>query len=363
MTPREDLPFRLFAHVVPVRGARRSTLCDLQRGRVHLVPNGMHDLLTLHRDRTLAELRALCGPESGPVLEEYFAFLQDAELGFWCEAPEAFPEMDLTYEYPGRISHAIVDVDAASRHDFPGIVAQLDGLGCRALQVRAFDPLPIGAVEAILEATRGSRLRSVELLLAYAEPWPEEALVGLVFRHQRIGRVVVHGAPEDRLERTREGDATLHYVRQRIDPVAHCGVVDPGYFTVNVAAFTEARGHNSCLNRKISVDRAGWIRNCPSMPDTFGHASTTPLAAAADHPAFRAAWAITKDRVEVCRDCEFRYVCTDCRAHTRDPADPFAKPAKCGYDPYTATWSAPPAAPAAPARAPLPVVPRAPVPA
>jgi len=48
---------------------------------------------------------------------------------------------------------------------------------------------------------------------------------------------------------------------------------------------------------------------------------------------------ITKDQVAVCRDCEFRYVCTDCRAYTQDADDPYSKPAKCTYDPYTATWA------------------------
>jgi hypothetical protein len=49
-------------------------------------------------------------------------------------------------------------------------------------------------------------------------------------------------------------------------------------------------------------------------------------------------WSITQDPVEICRDCEFRYVCTDCRAYTRRPGAPASKPAKCAYDPYTATW-------------------------
>ncbi|HEX6910762.1 MAG TPA: hypothetical protein VF142_10205, partial [Longimicrobium sp.] len=130
----------------------------------------------------------------------------------------------------------------------------------------------------------------------------------------------------------------VQYTPQVIDHHAHCGQVHPLYFAVNLSAFAEARGANSCLNRKISVDAQGEIRNCPSMPRSFGNAARVPLAAALEAEGFREHWGVTKDQVQTCRDCEFRYVCTDCRAWVSDPADARSKPARCTYDPYTAAW-------------------------
>jgi len=51
---------------------------------------------------------------------------------------------------------------------------------------------------------------------------------------------------------------------------------------------------------------------------------------------------LTKDRIQVCRDCEFRYACFDCRpkAHGADLGENFfAKPPNCTYDPYLGVWS------------------------
>ena len=51
-----------------------------------------------------------------------------------------------------------------------------------------------------------------------------------------------------------------------------------------------------------------------------------------------------KDKEEkVCKDCEFRYICTDCRAytektHTNEEGLDTSKPLKCGYNPYTGEW-------------------------
>lgn len=34
---------------------------------------------------------------------------------------------------------------------------------------------------------------------------------------------------------------------------------------------------------------------------------------------FKDLWAINKDKILVCQDCEFRYICTDCRAYLEMP--------------------------------------------
>ena len=49
-------------------------------------------------------------------------------------------------------------------------------------------------------------------------------------------------------------------------------------------------------------------------------------------------WFINKDKISVCQDCEFRHVCTDCRAYIENPEDLYSKPLKCGYDPYANVW-------------------------
>ncbi|MDR2057516.1 MAG: hypothetical protein LBP83_04405, partial [Dysgonamonadaceae bacterium] len=40
-----------------------------------------------------------------------------------------------------------------------------------------------------------------------------------------------------------------------------------------------------------------------------------------------------------CKDCEFRYICTDCRAYLQDSNDIYSQPAKCNYNPYIAKWA------------------------
>lgn len=333
--------FKLFANCIPVQGARRCLLCDLQIGRMKLIPKDMYDILTKFKDRSVEHIKSAYQHDYDREIESYFTFLEEGEWGFWCENPEEFPDLDLRFEAPELITNAIIDVDRQSNHDFLDLIGQLEDLGCKYLQIRCYDFFPMNKVEAILEATDRSRLRGIELMLPYHPQLDEQTLTGCCRRYPRIWRLVVHGAPSSRVIHTSPRSkymGVLVYHPEVIDSHEHCGVIDKMYFNANLTAFTEALHYNSCLNQKISVDTKGSIKNCPSTKKSFGNTAETSLREALLKEEFKVPWTITKDQVAICRDCEFRYVCSDCRAFLQEEDNLYSKPAKCDYDPYTATW-------------------------
>ena len=105
-----------------------------------------------------------------------------------------------------------------------------------------------------------------------------------------------------------------------------------------VQYFSELTHRNGCLNQKLSIDADGYICNCPSMKEKYGHISNTALKEVVSLPSFIAKWHIKKDDIHICKDCEYRYICSDCRAYTIDEGNVYSKPAKCLYDPYTGQW-------------------------
>lgn len=330
--------FRLFAGCVPVQGAKRSVICDLQRQAVRFIPAGLYEILTEHRGKTVDEIKAFYEHEYDEEIDEYFQFLIRHELGFWCdEDPASFPDLDLTWDAPERITNAILDFDAGSGHDVPAILRQLDDLGCKALQVRFFSPCGPEDLWEILDAARHGRLRSIELLFPYSEALPREEIERLCAEFPRVSKVQVHSAPGIWKGKAPSG-AAIVLSPQAVDSPACCGQVHPSYFAINIGHFTEGQKHNTCLNRKISIDARGEIRNCPSLPRSYGNAAEVSLHSALAQRDFTALWTVNKDQIEICKDCELRYICTDCRAYIQNPGDLYSKPSKCRYDPYTATW-------------------------
>ena len=80
------------------------------------------------------------------------------------------------------------------------------------------------------------------------------------------------------------------------------------------------------------------------MPQSHGNVNNIKLNEIIQNNNFNKFWKITKDQIEICRDCEYRRICTDCRAFTEktkinDQGIDISKPLKCGYDPYSGIWN------------------------
>jgi SPASM domain peptide maturase of grasp-with-spasm system len=337
---KRDNIFMLYANCIQVKGARRSSICDLQNRRVQLIPNDLFDILTKFKGLPTPEIKRHFTPQNGEIIDEYFDLLVEQGYGSWFEDPELFPEMDLSWRRPETITNAIIDVTHRSSHDYQDIFSQLEALGCQAAQVRAYDPLSFEQLEVILLAAEGGRLRHLDLIIGFQAELTADSLTDFCLRHQVVSWVIVHSSP--RQSRSLAGLLPTPIIFDTYSVTQNsCGEVSPGYFSPCLQHFTEALQFNTCLNGKISVDADGEIRHCPSMRYSLGNIRNTRLAGAVNDPRLAQMSRITKDQVEVCRDCEFRYVCTDCRAYTRESGNPYSKPAKCSYDPYTATWEKP----------------------
>ena len=157
--------FKLFASCLPVRGARRSTICDLQRGSFHFIPNVLFDTLTTYKNCSIDKISNVFNNKYNDVVDEYFQFLVDEELGFWSDEPERFPDLNLNWERPERILNAIIDIGPESAHDFANLLAQLDDLGCKALQLRFFNVCLLSDVQHAISFAESGCLESIEVLL------------------------------------------------------------------------------------------------------------------------------------------------------------------------------------------------------
>jgi SPASM domain peptide maturase of grasp-with-spasm system len=333
--------FTLFACCIPVKGASRSIICDVQRQHFNFIPNALYELLIACKHKTLAAIIEQYGQEHETVIAAYFTFLTQAEYGFWASADELafFPPLDLSWASPLAVTNGIIDVDGNSTFDIKQVIAQLDELGCAALQLRCYTPKPLPFFDALLQFVNGSRIKSIDLLMPWHTGLEEKALVALAEQYLRLNNILVHSAPFNSFEGAINNSLSrVVFSTTVVTSEQHCGLVSPAYFALNLSAFSESLHFNSCLNRKISVDKSGNIKNCPALPEQFGNVADTKLKDALQQPGFKDKWHITKDDCAVCKDCEFRYICTDCRANTATPGNWLDKPAHCQYNPYTAEW-------------------------
>lgn len=349
-TQHSDLFFQLFADCIPVRGAARSAFYDLTRHEIILFPTNYYLLLEHIVGKQVGDL--LESIQSHPNKEQvigFLDFLDEKELIMLVDDPAEFPRIENSWDFPGLIQNAIIDVSAAI-HDFSRIFNELSALGCKYVQIRSFSNLlTLSGCHALLENARHKLIEGIELILKYENDVSDESYVSFVKQHSMVTGLTVHSAPQAKYLLVDtvapviyEGAPSrqVYFTDQTIDSETHCGIITQKHLNpAAVTTFFETKSFNGCLNRKISVDAGGNIRNCPSMKDSYGNIRDNSLLEAVRAAGFKEKWGIAKDHISVCRDCEFRYACSDCRAYLENPDDALSKPLKCGYDPYTATWN------------------------
>jgi SPASM domain peptide maturase of grasp-with-spasm system len=315
---------KLFPNVIPVKGYNRSLLMDLQSGQPYLVPNDLLDYLEQGSEEEIIEYRT---------------FITDNELGILMDADLAagLTPLPLNHYPVSKISNAILELDEHSSWDLSLVLNQLDELGTQFIEIRFLDYRSVvSRWKTIQQATEGTTIESIQVFLPFSKELKKFLDEHLKERFFRLGMIVVYNAPSGFELESRFYN--LLFTSQESVSHENCGTVSMESFVINTQGYTRNRNYNSCLAHKVSVDKNGSICNCPSLNQTYGQVGATALQEVVARKAFQSQWELTKDQVPICSVCEFRWICTDCRAFTTAGIEN-GKPSKCTYNPFISLWA------------------------
>jgi len=349
LTPLQDQYVTLYADCLPVSGACKAAIYDLTRQEIVRFPRVYLQILQQAQQHTLGQVLAHVADEASK--QSVVAFLHcllEHDFVHVSSDASTFPRINTRWDKPCVIQNAIIDINTTP-HDYASLFRQLDTLGCEIVEMRCFSHLhTLQDLQDILQGAYHTSIQGVELFLKYDPRYADEAYLTLLESEPIIARLRVHSAPSHKELVTTFGcgsttEASLRktvvFLREPVTSHHHCGLIQLSTLSVPTTNIvSENQVYNGCLNRKIAIDEDGYIKNCPSMAQSFGHHKDVSLLRVAMDATFRHVWHIHKDQIKQCQDCEFRYVCTDCRAYVEDPQDILSKPLKCGYDPYTGRW-------------------------
>ena len=122
---------KVFTSCIPVKGANRSIICDLQRSNFKLIPNDLFEIIELCNGKTLIEIKSIYKNKFDAIIEEYFEFLFANEYVFFTDNPELFPQMSMDWFEPFGINNAIIDYE--DNFEFENLLFQLDFLKCKSI--------------------------------------------------------------------------------------------------------------------------------------------------------------------------------------------------------------------------------------
>ncbi|MCX2575957.1 grasp-with-spasm system SPASM domain peptide maturase [Pedobacter sandarakinus] len=329
--------FKVFAECALVKGNTRSAIYDLPRGKYNLIPNELFDILSKYEGRSLDEIKANFDENDHATIDEYFEFLIKNEFIFYCDKDELelFPPLNSEWHYPGVISNAIIDLPKVPKVDYIEIVRQLEELGCQALILR-FKDLLDERYYHLFKYVNDSDIRSAQIHTQYNRLLQESHYENLLKGHLKIRTCVIYGSPKESVINTGiNGAQLICYIKNVMTDTIET-LPAPNLFHVNIELFTESKYHNPYLNGKIYIDENGFIKNCFTHNQSFGNIHEHLIKDVITNE-FKILWNVSKDKIAVCRDCEYRFMCVDNRTPVFD-SDDYKHLTECNYDPYEGKW-------------------------
>ncbi|NOU17740.1 MAG: grasp-with-spasm system SPASM domain peptide maturase [Bacteroidales bacterium] len=329
--------FKLFSCCIPVKGYLRSALYDLQRKNYLFIPNSLLDILTNYSGKTFDEVLQLVDDEREQV-EKYFSYLLENEFIFLCEKEdlENFPPLNQSWESSAGVNSIIIDIDGCSNYDYTNIANDISRLRSKVIQLRIFSIKGKKEIADIINIFSKIDTKNLEVIFPNKEGVNVEFIKEIIDRNSKVTSLFITDSPNKELSDYKQ--TTVRYTADKIINESSCGIISKAYFVCHLNTYTESQNFNTCLNRKVSIDVNGNIKNCPSCTQSFGNIKNSTIKGAMKHPDFRKLWGVSKDQIDVCKDCEFRHMCTDCRAYIKDPENIYSQPANCTYNPYIAKW-------------------------
>lgn len=333
-----------------VRGAYRAIIIDYERLYVYYIPLEYYDLLQMMDRKLLCEIeKEIEDEESLNNFHTFLTFLMNNELGFQVPNLSLFPKIseEIRIE-PRHIQNAILEIDETifEIHLFHQVCKELRTLGCIDIQIRLYSSINDSFIQKVVEELRESGSKYIEIHCRYQEGI-EDLAKKLIQDLPLLGRIFIYEAPavqkisvqKESLKGYPVHLGEIYFIDMNYDCENYCGIINIQSLDFShIYNFNRLKEHNGCLYKKVTIDRKGYIKNCPSFCFHYGNIREISITEVIQTPKFTQYWYLHKDLIETCQNCEFRYNCTDCRAFIKNQADLFSRPSKCKYNIQTGEW-------------------------
>jgi SPASM domain peptide maturase of grasp-with-spasm system len=317
-------------------GAKKSCIVDIEKSIFCQIPNSMAKFFIENKSFKIENIISSLSIEDRDVFLEYVNFLVINKFGIKTNFETRFKYFTEFDKYDSPFIFENIIIDANSQNDLINVLTSISGKQLyNSIQFRMFFRPDYDFLLFLINYLDKGDFLKVELILNYNFNITTNSYKHILNEYSTIiSKIIVMGATQNKKE---EGNRLI-FLKEELVDAQHCGKVSKDLFMTNIESYLQSCTGNSCLHRKLSIDSKGYVKNCPSMKNSYGHISEISLTTIINKPGFKDLWDIKKEDVDVCKDCEFRRICTDCRAMIKDPDNIYSQPSNCEYNPYIAKW-------------------------
>ncbi|WP_161595787.1 grasp-with-spasm system SPASM domain peptide maturase [Flavobacterium pectinovorum] len=334
--------YKLFADCFAVKGYSRSVICDITRKKFDFIPNSLYEII-IDEVIDIFSYHNILDDESTEIFNEYIDFLLREEYIYEIldiSEKDNYPAIDLKFDYPAKISNAVIDYNGD--YDlFVKSICQLELMNCNFLIVRFLIPVKIIEIENILLLINDSIIFSIDIIVDYSIDYNEECMLEMMLKYPRINIVTIFSSPTTSHNKTilNNGMGHLIFSQKEYNKDEILKIKGENNFVINIKLFTESYNYNNFFHKKVFISEIGDVKNSPFAKIIFGNIQNNSLENIINHTDFKKIWYVKKDFIEVCKDCEFRYMCVDNRNPVQKKVNEWYFEDECHYNPYINKWN------------------------
>lgn len=241
------------------------------------------------------------------------------------------------WENPHWITNAIIDV---SNNEYLKIIFLLLALNVKNFELRIFPEIDENKIPLILKMFNNSSAQSIDLV--FENDKMKNKVASLTKRYKRIRNIFFLNNLHNEVKFSNSNFGNIIQLKASETNIKNVSVVHPEYFMVNIELYTESNNFNNYFNRKFYFSKDNRISNAPEISlsswNTSKIKSKEQLLSVIKTKAFQRYWHVCKSQIDICSDCEFRYMCVDPRVPLKRKRRNWYFETECNYNPYIAKW-------------------------
>lgn len=331
--------FQLFQCCIPVKGINRGIIIDFQRKSFHIVPNEIIDIIDQYKnEKALVLLNDF--QENKLILKKYIKYFLENELIILTNEIENYPPISKDFLKPFIIDTISIEVNKLNSFMIDFFDNQIDELGLICIKLILRDSV-IDNLIKILNLLENSKIQLVTLFVDQSNDLgiDIEIVIGKIkAKYPRLVEVVFcnYSGKDNEFDAKKD----FYYEVLSVESVLFKKIHSVDDFIINIDAYNESLGFNLIYNRTVHIDYLGNVRHAINHKMVYGNISTNKLKNIIKDEKLKIFWEITKDKIETCKDCEFRYICPDGRVPNESSNRNilYTNKLKCNYDPYQNKW-------------------------
>lgn len=333
----KNIPFHLFSTCIIVKGHNRSCIYDVQRGDYEYIPNSLAEILNTSKDVTFEALTdSFNEEEDKDILSDYFNFLLEKEFIFFSDLKSSFfPEYKTEFFKPYNISTLIIDLNYYDSEYLDIIKMNINRAKVECLVIRIIDA-GFDDILKVLQEFNDISTRTIHLFISKDNEFVRSKVNDIFKTNNRISLIVKISVEEEYQEKSERGI----FINLNDDIINNkFSYKDESEFSPNLDLFMESKMFNSFHNRRVYINTSGEVFRHEDDNINFGNIKKIDLMEVLVKPNFNKYWEISKDNIEICSDCEYRYMCVDNRVPEVKNNSLFRFNSPCNYNPYTSEWN------------------------